>query len=131
MRSPEHLRGGCSELFGYERGAFTGARREGKPGLLELGAGGTVFLDEVSELSPSLQVKLLHVLQYRTMCRLGGVKPVPARCHYANAETASVDVHRTGVIGARAFEVTQEFVGELCASIRGARMGASAFALHT
>lgn len=67
-----------SELFGYERGAFTGARREGKPGLLELGAGGTVFLDEVSELSPSLQVKLLHVLQYRTMYRLGGVKPVPA-----------------------------------------------------
>ncbi len=60
-----------SELFGYEHGAFTGTRREGKPGLVELAHGGTLFLDEVSELPPGMQVKLLKVLQDRTITRLG------------------------------------------------------------
>ncbi|MDA5109088.1 sigma-54 dependent transcriptional regulator [Brevibacillus thermoruber] len=65
-----------SELFGYERGAFTGAAGR-KPGLFELADGGTLFLDEVGELSMPLQVKLLRVLQDRTLVRLGGVEPVP------------------------------------------------------
>lgn len=61
-----------SELFGYERGAFTGAKNEGNPGLFELADKGTLLLDEIGELSPSLQVKLLRVLQEQEIRRVGG-----------------------------------------------------------
>lgn len=64
-----------SELFGYQKGAFTGAVAN-KPGLLELADKGTVFLDEVGELPPQLQVKLLRVIQERTFQRIGGTEPV-------------------------------------------------------
>jgi two-component system, NtrC family, response regulator AtoC len=60
-----------SELFGYEVGAFTGAMKT-KPGLLELAEGGTLLLDEIGEIAPSLQAKLLHVLQDHRFSRLGG-----------------------------------------------------------
>jgi DNA-binding NtrC family response regulator len=60
-----------SELFGYEKGAFTGADTA-KPGLIELAHGGTLFLDEITTLDPSLQSKLLRVLQERSVQRLGG-----------------------------------------------------------
>ncbi|WP_312108730.1 sigma 54-interacting transcriptional regulator [Brevibacillus reuszeri] len=66
-----------SELFGYEEGAFTGARRGGKRGLFEEASGGTIFLDEIGELSMSMQVMLLRVLQEREVVRVGGTKPVP------------------------------------------------------
>jgi len=62
-----------SELFGYERGAFTGATAD-KPGKFELAHGGTLLLDEIGEMSPLLQAKLLHVLQDGTLSRLGGRK---------------------------------------------------------
>jgi DNA-binding NtrC family response regulator len=62
-----------SELFGYEPGAFTDARRA-KPGLFEVANGGTVFLDEVGELPLAVQTKLLKVLEQRTLRRLGGVR---------------------------------------------------------
>lgn len=65
-----------SELFGYESGAFTGARRGGKPGVFELANGGTLLLDEVAEMSPALQAKLLIVLQEREFRRVGGTRPV-------------------------------------------------------
>ena len=61
-----------SELFGYEEGAFTGARKGGKPGLFELAHNGTLFLDEIGEMPPSLQMRLLRVLQEREVMRLGG-----------------------------------------------------------
>jgi Nif-specific regulatory protein len=64
-----------SELFGYERGAFTGAASQ-KKGRLELADGGVVFLDEIGELAPALQVKLLRVLQEREFERLGGSRPI-------------------------------------------------------
>jgi len=65
-----------SEIFGYEHGAFTGAGLKGKPGLLETANEGTVFLDEIGELPPNLQVKLLRVLQERVFYRVGGSRPV-------------------------------------------------------
>jgi transcriptional regulator with PAS, ATPase and Fis domain len=61
-----------SELFGYEEGAFTGARRGGKPGLFEMAHGGTIFLDEVGGISPGVQARLLRVLQSRETMRVGG-----------------------------------------------------------
>jgi DNA-binding NtrC family response regulator len=67
-----------SELFGHEKGAFTGADR-GKPGKFELAADGTLFLDEVAELAPPLQAKLLRALQERTFERVGGTAALPLR----------------------------------------------------
>lgn len=66
-----------SELFGYEEGAFTGARRGGKPGLFELAHHGTIFLDEMGELPLLLQARLLRVLQEREVMRVGGNKVIP------------------------------------------------------
>lgn len=61
-----------SELFGYESGAFTGAKKNGKLGLFEYAHKGTIFLDEIEDMSPSLQVKLLRVLQEKEVMRVGG-----------------------------------------------------------
>ncbi|MEW5897892.1 MAG: sigma 54-interacting transcriptional regulator [Bacillota bacterium] len=66
-----------SELFGYEEGAFTGARRGGKPGKFELAGQGTVFLDEIGNMSLYLQAKLLRVLQERQIERVGGSRVIP------------------------------------------------------
>ncbi|RJX25923.1 MAG: AAA family ATPase [Dethiobacter sp.] len=66
-----------SELFGYEEGAFTGARKGGKTGLFELAHGGTIFLDEISELSLPLQSNLLRVLQEKVVRRIGGERIIP------------------------------------------------------
>ncbi|MFZ5590247.1 MAG: sigma-54-dependent Fis family transcriptional regulator [Bacillota bacterium] len=66
-----------SELFGYEEGAFTGAKKGGRPGKFELANGGTILLDEIGDLPLHLQVKLLHVLQRRQIERVGGNKIIP------------------------------------------------------
>ncbi|MBP2632055.1 MAG: hypothetical protein H6Q70_2683 [Firmicutes bacterium] len=66
-----------SELFGYDEGAFTGASRRGKRGLFEMATKGTIFLDEISEISIETQVKLLRVLQERELIRVGGTKIIP------------------------------------------------------
>jgi transcriptional regulator with GAF, ATPase, and Fis domain len=66
-----------SELFGFERGAFTGAH-QAKPGQIELAAGGVLFLDEVSELTPVAQAKVLRALQEREFRRLGGMQTIQA-----------------------------------------------------
>ena len=65
-----------SELFGYEKGAFTGAKKEGKPGLFELAEGGTLFLDEIGDLPLTSQGKLLNVLDDKYIRRLGGVSDI-------------------------------------------------------
>lgn len=74
-----------SELFGYERGAFTGSRAEGKKGLFEVAQNGTIFLDEISELPINLQVKLLQVIQDRQFTRVGGIKPIPVDVRIVSA----------------------------------------------
>src|SRR5215204_1616334 len=64
-----------NELFGHEKGAFTGSTNE-KPGAFEMASGGTIFLDEVAEMSPDIQVKLLRALESRLVRRLGGKKEI-------------------------------------------------------
>ena len=64
-----------SELFGYEDGAFTGARKQGKPGKFELAEGGTIFLDEIGELPLDAQASLLRLLQENEVVRVGGSTP--------------------------------------------------------
>jgi transcriptional regulator with PAS, ATPase and Fis domain len=66
-----------SELFGYVEGAFTGAKKEGKPGLFELAHKGTIFLDEIGDLSLTLQSKLLRVIQEKEVTRVGSIKVIP------------------------------------------------------
>ena len=85
-----------SELFGYEDGAFTGARRKGKPGFFELAHMGTLFLDEVGELPLEMQVKLLRVLQEGEIIRIEGSKPI------------SVDVRIIAATNRDLWEMTEE-----------------------
>lgn len=66
-----------SELFGYEEGAFTGSRKGGKMGLFELAHRGTIFLDEVGEIPPNVQARLLRVLQEKEVMRVGGDSVIP------------------------------------------------------
>jgi transcriptional regulator with PAS, ATPase and Fis domain len=66
-----------SELFGYAEGAFTGARKGGRPGVFELAHGGTIFLDEIGEIAPNIQARLLRVLQEKEVMRVGGDRIIP------------------------------------------------------
>lgn len=66
-----------SELFGYESGSFTGAKKEGKIGMFELANNGTILLDEIGDMSLPLQTKLLRVIQQREITRVGGTKAIP------------------------------------------------------
>jgi len=66
-----------SELFGYEEGAFTGAKKGGKPGMFELAHNGTIFLDEIGEMPVSVQARLLRVIQQKEVMRIGGGKNIP------------------------------------------------------
>lgn len=74
-----------SELFGYEAGAFTGAKKEGKVGLFELANGGTIFLDEIGDLPVNLQAKLLRVLQEGEFMRVGGTEIIPINVRIISA----------------------------------------------
>jgi len=93
---PKHLRE--SELFGYNRGAFTGANKEGKPGIFELAADGTLFLDEIEDLPLDLQVKFLQVIQDRAFIRLGGTKVIKVNVRFiaaSNRELSKLVAERT------------------------------------
>jgi PAS domain S-box-containing protein len=79
-----------SELFGYAGGAFTGARREGKIGKLELANEGTLFLDEITELPLNLQVKLLHVIQEGIINRVGGTKEIKLNLRFIAATNRDI-----------------------------------------
>lgn len=79
-----------SELFGYEEGAFTGARRGGKRGLLEQAHKGTLFLDEIGEMPVQLQSRLLRVLEEREMMRIAGDKVIPVDIRVISATNANV-----------------------------------------
>lgn len=74
-----------SEFFGYEDGAFTGAKKGGKKGLLEEANGGTLFLDEIGELPMKMQTKLLRAIQENTITRVGGNKPIHLNIRYISA----------------------------------------------
>ncbi len=80
-----------SELFGYEDGAFTGSRRGGKPGLIELADKGTLFLDEIGDMPVSLQTRLLRVLQEREVIRLGSTEPTPVNIRVIAATHVDLD----------------------------------------
>lgn len=80
-----------SELFGYARGAFTGARKEGKAGLFELAHGGTLFLDEVTEMSPAVQAKVLRVLEEREVMRLGDERMIPVNVRIIAATNRDIE----------------------------------------
>lgn len=79
-----------SELFGYEKGAFTGATTR-KPGLFELAQGGTLFLDEIGDASLSLQVKLLRVIQEKTIMHIGGSNLIPIKVRFISATNKDLE----------------------------------------
>lgn len=80
-----------SELFGYEEGAFTGAKRGGKPGLFELADKGTIFMDEIGDISPMLQTRLLRVLDTKEIMRVGGDCYIPVNVRILCASHKKLD----------------------------------------
>lgn len=82
-----------SELFGYEEGAFTGARKGGKPGLFEQANGGTLFLDEIGDISLKIQARLLRVLQEKEVMRLGGTEIIPVNVRIIAATNKPLREH--------------------------------------
>ncbi len=80
-----------SELFGYVSGAFTGGRREGKPGLFEVAREGTVFLDEIGEMPSGSQAKILRVIQEKQVRRIGGSKEIPIQTRIITATNRNLE----------------------------------------
>jgi PAS domain S-box-containing protein len=80
-----------SELFGYEEGAFSGAKRGGKRGLFEEANNGSIFLDEIGELTANTQAKLLRVLQENEIIRVGGTKPIPIKVRVIAATNVNLE----------------------------------------
>lgn len=80
-----------SELFGYEKGAFTNARKEGKPGMFEVANRGTLFLDEIGELPLDLQAKILNAVQNREIKRIGGLSPISVDVRIISATNRNLE----------------------------------------
>ncbi|WZL73281.1 sigma 54-interacting transcriptional regulator [Clostridiaceae bacterium 35-E11] len=85
-----------SELFGYEEGAFTGARKGGMPGKFELANNGTIFLDEIGEMPMDMQVNLLRVLEERYITRVGGTRKIPINVRVVAATNKNLleEIHK-------------------------------------
>ncbi len=79
-----------SELFGYVEGAFTGASRKGRLGKFELASGGSLLLDEIGEIPPEVQVKLLRVLRGKAIVRVGGDRKIPVDCRVMAARNRNL-----------------------------------------
>ncbi|MGF6375906.1 TyrR family helix-turn-helix protein [Clostridiales Family XIII bacterium PM5-7] len=79
-----------SELFGYDKGAFSGANTNGKQGLFELADGGTLLLDEIGDMPMDLQVKLLRAIQSKEITRVGGTKPIPLDIRFIAATNSNL-----------------------------------------
>jgi len=84
-----------SELFGYEEGAFTGALKGGKRGLFEEAHGGTIFLDEIGDITPHMQSRLLRFLQEKEIIRVGGTRPLPVDVRVISATNANLELRST------------------------------------
>lgn len=80
-----------SELFGYVSGAFTGATKEGKPGLFEMANGGTIFLDEIGEIPLGLQAKLLRAIEEKSLRRVGGTKEITITARIITATNENLE----------------------------------------
>ena len=80
-----------SELFGYEEGAFTGAKKGGKKGLFEVASGGTIFLDEIGEINSGIQAKLLRVIQEKEIIRVGGTNSIPVDVRIISATNIDLE----------------------------------------
>ncbi len=80
-----------SELFGYEEGSFTGSKKGGKSGLFEIANGGTIFLDEIGEMAPHIQAKLLRVLQEKKIRRIGSHKETPIDVRVLSATNQDIE----------------------------------------
>ena len=80
-----------SELFGYSGGAFTGGKKEGKPGLFETAKDGTVFLDEIAEMSLASQAKLLRLIQEGAVRRIGGTREIPINARIITATNKNIE----------------------------------------
>lgn len=80
-----------SEMFGYEEGAFSGAKKGGKRGYFEEADGGSIFLDEIGELTPHVQAKLLRVLQEKEIVRVGGTKAIPVDVRIITATNVNLE----------------------------------------
>jgi transcriptional regulator of aroF, aroG, tyrA and aromatic amino acid transport len=80
-----------SELFGYAGGAFTGARKEGKPGLFETAENGTIFLDEIGEMPLGPQARILRLIQEKSVRRIGGTKEIPINARILTATNQNLE----------------------------------------
>ncbi len=80
-----------SELFGYEKGSFTGAEKKGKPGLFEIADNGTLFLDEIADMPMGAQGKILRVIQEKSVRRIGGIKEIPVNTRIITATSRLIE----------------------------------------
>ncbi|MGI6686347.1 MAG: sigma 54-interacting transcriptional regulator [Bacillota bacterium] len=92
-----------SELFGYVDGAFTGAKRGGRPGKFELAAGGTLFLDEIGDMNFGKQASLLRAIQERKIVRIGGDKVIPINVRIISATNKDLQKQVKRVPSAKIF----------------------------